>query len=74
MYLIDVLQKRTSSVDLKQHTVDYLTNHTKSFHYTRKVLKELEAQILEEIKELGGNDKLENVVMALSLVESEEHL
>lgn len=69
-----MLQKRTSSIDLKQHIVDYLSNHTKSFHYTRKVLTELEVQIMEEIKALGGNQRLENVVLALSLEESEEHL
>ncbi|OWZ51895.1 geranylgeranyl diphosphate synthase, type III [Cryptococcus neoformans] len=72
--ILNVLQKRTSSTDLKQHIVDYLDNHTKSFHYTRKVLTELEAQIMEEIKVLGGNEKLENVVLALSLEENEEHL
>lgn len=29
---------------------------------------------MEEIKALGGNQRLENVVLALSLEESEEHL
>lgn len=38
------------------------------------MLTELEAQIMEEIKVLGGNEKLENVVLALSLEENEEHL
>lgn len=37
-------------------------------------MTELEAQIMEEIKVLGGNEKLENVVLALSLEENEEHL
>ena len=65
----DVLQKRTTSVSLKQHTVDYLRHTTKSFVYTRKVLVELRGRLDGEIARLGGNKALEKIVEALNVPE-----
>ncbi|WVQ79616.1 hypothetical protein IAT38_001716 [Cryptococcus sp. DSM 104549] len=65
--ILNVLQKKTTSVNLKVHTVEYLRDHTKSFAYTRKVLVELQRQILDEIRDLGGNGPLEKVVVGLSV-------
>ncbi|WVQ76939.1 hypothetical protein IAR50_006618 [Cryptococcus sp. DSM 104548] len=67
--ILNVLQKKTTLPSLKYHVVTYLQNTTRSFEYTRSVLRSLEGQILEEIKELGGNEMLEGVVAALSLEE-----
>jgi len=65
----DVLQKRTTSVSLKKHTVDYLRHTTESFDYTRTVLLELRARLDGEIARLGGNKALEKIVEALNVPE-----
>jgi geranylgeranyl diphosphate synthase type 3 len=44
-----------------------MTERTKSFEYTRKVLRELEGQVYAEIGRLGGNRVLEGIVKGLSL-------
>jgi geranylgeranyl diphosphate synthase type 3 len=46
-----------------------MTDRTKSFEYTRKVLNTLEKQVVDEIKRLGGNPILEAIVKSLSLAE-----
>jgi geranylgeranyl diphosphate synthase type 3 len=63
----DILQKRTDSYSLKSRAVDIMRDRTKSFDYTRGVLRELESQVRDEIKRLGGNKPLEAIVDALSL-------
>jgi geranylgeranyl diphosphate synthase type 3 len=65
--LSDVLQKRTTSYALKKHIVEYLTNHTRSFEYTRGVLDTLYAQIEDEVKSLGGNAALEGIIGLLKV-------
>ena len=62
-----MLQKRTHSVSLKQHTVEYLRTQTQSFEYTRQVLRTIHDQIEDEIRLLGGNKQLEAIVAALDL-------
>jgi len=66
---LDVLQKRTTDNTLKAYTVKIMTDRTKSFEYTRKVLNTLEKQVVDEIKRLGGNPILEAIVKSLSLAE-----
>lgn len=68
----DVLQKRTTNHALKAHTVAYLRNHTKSFEYTRKVLKDIYGQTEDEVKRLGGNKMLEAILHKLGVPEAEE--
>ncbi|WVQ98425.1 hypothetical protein IAU59_005548 [Kwoniella sp. CBS 9459] len=70
--ILNVLQKKTTSVSLKMNTVEYLRNHTRSFDYTRKIIIDLQQQILDEIKDLGGNKPLEKVVAALAISEEED--
>jgi geranylgeranyl diphosphate synthase type 3 len=66
------LQKRTTSLSLKLHTVNHLKNHTKSFTYTRSVLQTIYAQIEEEVKSLGGNELLEKILGMLGVPEEVE--
>ncbi|WWD15635.1 hypothetical protein CI109_100057 [Kwoniella shandongensis] len=72
--ILNVLQKKTTSVSLKIHTVEYLRDHTRTFVYIRHVLVQLQDQIVEEIKALGGNGPLEKVVkgLAVQLEEGDE--
>ncbi|WVF72522.1 hypothetical protein IAT40_007339 [Kwoniella sp. CBS 6097] len=70
--ILNVLQKKTTSVSLKLNTVEYLRHHTRSFDYTRKIIIDLQQQILDEIRDLGGNKPLEKVVAALAVSEEEE--
>lgn len=70
--ILNVLQKRTTDRSLKAYTVKIMTERTKSFEYTRKVLRELEGQVYAEIGRLGGNRVLEGIVKGLSLGEEKE--
>lgn len=60
--VLNVLQQRPSTPTLKIHTIDYLKNHTKSFEYTLSVLDTLENQMRCEIRRLGGNPGLEQLI------------
>ena len=66
------MQKRTTDRSLKAYTVKIMTERTKSFEYTRKVLRTLERQVMDEIVRLGGNKVLEAIVKGLSLGEPQE--
>jgi geranylgeranyl diphosphate synthase type 3 len=44
-----------------------MRDSTKTFEYTRSVLETLESQALSEIERLGSNEKLEKVLLSLSL-------
>jgi geranylgeranyl diphosphate synthase type 3 len=63
----DVLQKRTNSVSVKSHTVEYLRTQTRSFEYTLGVLTTLRRQTMDEIERLGGNKGLEAIMERLSV-------
>ncbi|KAH9032604.1 terpenoid synthase [Lactarius pseudohatsudake] len=65
--LLNVLQKRPESPTLKHHAISYLRDHSKSFEYTREVLRTLEKQVVDEIERLGGNSMLLNVLQALQI-------
>ena len=62
---LDVLQKRPTTPTLKNYTISYLRDHTKSFDYTLGVMDELEAQIRADIMRLGGNPQLEKIIDVL---------
>jgi geranylgeranyl diphosphate synthase type 3 len=64
---LDVLQKRTTNHALKAHTVEYLRSHTKSFDYTRTVMKEIYGQTEAEVQRLGGNKMLEAILHKLGV-------
>lgn len=63
-----ILKQRTMSEDLKLYCVQYMRNETQSFAYTRKVLRELDTYIRNEIEQLGGNEKLLSVLNRLIIV------
>jgi geranylgeranyl diphosphate synthase type 3 len=65
--LLNVLQKRPGTPTLKHHAISYLRDHSKSFEYTREVLKNLEKGVLDEIERLGGNPMLLNVLQTLKI-------
>lgn len=61
----NILRQRTENMDIKKYCVDYLEK-VGSFAYTRKTLRDLEAESYRLIKELGGNPQLESLVKLLS--------
>ncbi|KAF7302585.1 hypothetical protein HMN09_00893000 [Mycena chlorophos] len=58
----DILQKRPKTPTLKIQAISYLDNRTKSFEYTRLVLRKIEGQIRAEMERLGGNEGLKVVM------------
>ena len=67
-----MLQKRTTNHALKAHTVNYLRHHTKSFDYTRNVMREIFGQTEAEVRRLGGNRMLEAILDKLGVPEEPE--
>ncbi|KAI9465206.1 terpenoid synthase [Lactarius psammicola] len=65
--LLNVLQKRPGTPTLKHHAISYLRDHSKSFEYTREVLRILEKRVLDEIERLGGNPMLLSVLQTLQI-------
>ncbi|XP_019405382.1 PREDICTED: geranylgeranyl pyrophosphate synthase isoform X1 [Crocodylus porosus] len=61
----NILRQRTENVDVKTYCVQYLET-VGSFEYTRKTLKELEAEAYRQIELLGGNPELVALVEHLS--------
>jgi geranylgeranyl diphosphate synthase type 3 len=67
--VINVLQKRPESPSTKNYIISHMRDHTKSFEYTRGVLKSLDKQARDEISRLGGNDKLLQLLDKLKIPE-----
>ncbi|KAF8317654.1 terpenoid synthase [Clavulina sp. PMI_390] len=65
--VLNVLQKRPTTPTTKRYIIGYMRDSTGSFEYTRSVLRTLEAQALEEISKLGGNERLEKIVKMFSV-------
>lgn len=61
----NILRQRTENMDVKKYCVDYLEK-VGSFAYTRKTLRELEAEAYALIRGFGGNPQLESLVKLLS--------
>ncbi|KAG6859865.1 hypothetical protein C0995_002697 [Termitomyces sp. Mi166 len=64
--VLNILQKRSETPDLKKHIIEYMRTKTKSFEYTLSVLDKIEVQMREEIRRLGGNVMLDMIVDHLS--------
>ena len=62
-HFVDVLQKRPSTPTMKFYAIEYLRHGTYSFQYSESVLARLDTQ---DIKILGGNEALTNLLDALS--------
>jgi geranylgeranyl diphosphate synthase, type III len=60
--LLDIIRQRPKSPTLKKRALSYMENETKSLEYTREVLHVLQSRIDEEMKTLGGNQKLEKLL------------
>ncbi|TFL01346.1 terpenoid synthase [Pterulicium gracile] len=63
--LLNVLQKRPQTPTLKIHAVSYLRDRTGSFEYTENTLRDLEAEIRECLRGLGGNRGLDKILDTL---------
>ncbi|ORZ00130.1 geranylgeranyl pyrophosphate synthase [Syncephalastrum racemosum] len=66
--LLNILQKRSNSVELKQYALQLL-ERTQTFAYCRQYLADLEARAREEIQVLGGNIMLEKIIDSLTIRE-----
>ncbi|KAH9498404.1 Geranylgeranyl pyrophosphate synthase [Bulinus truncatus] len=67
--VLSILRQRTTDYDVKKYCVQYLEK-VGSFEYTRKVLVELETELLESVKSLGGNPHLSALINELRKIYS----
>ncbi|KAI8141596.1 geranylgeranyl pyrophosphate synthase [Fennellomyces sp. T-0311] len=64
--LLNILKKRSNSLELKQYALQLL-QRTNTFEYCRQFLHNIEQEARHEIKELGGNPKLEKIMDSLNI-------
>ncbi|GAA5862555.1 hypothetical protein JCM1840_004224, partial [Sporobolomyces johnsonii] len=62
-----ILRERPSSPSPKTYAVSYMTTKTRSFAYTRDVLRSLTRQAFEEVERLGGNRGVEEILRRLEV-------
>ena len=67
----DVLRQRPTDDSIKAYAVSYMNDKTRSFEYTREVLKRLEKQARDEIERLGGNVGLSKFLDKMSVPDPE---
>ncbi|GAA6031897.1 hypothetical protein JCM8097_003325 [Rhodosporidiobolus ruineniae] len=70
--ILNILRERPSSPGPKEYAVSYMKSKTRSFAYTRAVLRTLTAQAYAEVARLGGNKGVEAILKKLELEEPEE--
>ncbi|GAA5861307.1 hypothetical protein JCM3774_000202 [Rhodotorula dairenensis] len=70
--ILNILRERPSSPGPKQYAVSYMDSKTKSFAYTREVLRSLTRQAREEVQRLGGNEGVEEILRRLEVPEPDE--
>jgi len=63
--LADTLRARPTTPTLKERTIEYLKNKTKSFDYTLNALASVEFQMRAELERLGGSPRLQKIMDAL---------
>jgi len=63
--VLNVLQKRPTTPTTKRYVVSYMDQRTRSFAYTRAVMRTLDRQARDEIARFGGNKILEEILGAL---------
>lgn len=49
---------------MKKHAVEYMKS-TGSFEYTKKVMEDLKARIVQKVEDLGGNDLVDTILKHL---------
>ncbi|CAO3627858.1 unnamed protein product [Cunninghamella echinulata] len=64
--LLNILKQKSQSVELKQFALQLLEK-TDTFSYCRQFLAKLEDEARQDIKQLGGNRKLEAIMNVLSV-------
>ncbi|GAA5898612.1 hypothetical protein JCM6882_000879 [Rhodosporidiobolus microsporus] len=69
--ILNILRERPSSPGPKTYAVSYMKDKTRSFAYTRQVLRTLTAQAFAEVERLGGNKGVEAILKKLE-VEGED--
>ncbi|GAA5956045.1 hypothetical protein JCM21900_002576 [Sporobolomyces salmonicolor] len=65
--ILNILRERPSSPSPKTYAVSYMTTKTRSFAYTRDVLRSLTRQAFDEVERLGGNRGVEEILKRLEL-------
>ncbi|KAF8608149.1 terpenoid synthase [Ceratobasidium sp. AG-I] len=65
--VMNILQKRPTTPTLKKHVIAYMDTHTKTFEYTREVLRKLDIQTRAEVERLGGNTALTKFIDSMRL-------
>ncbi|GAA5898754.1 hypothetical protein JCM5296_006708 [Sporobolomyces johnsonii] len=65
--ILNILRERPSSPSPKTYAVSYMTTKTRSFAYTRDVLRSLTRQAFEEVERLGGNRGVEEILKRLEV-------
>ncbi|BGP12566.1 hypothetical protein JCM10213_004848 [Rhodosporidiobolus nylandii] len=70
--IMNILRERPSSPGPKTYAVSYMTSKTRSFAYTRAVLRTLTEQAFAEVARLGGNKGVEAILKKLELEEPQE--
>lgn len=66
MQILNIVKQHTTDRDVKKYAVDYM-ERIGTFSYTRKVLAKLERQALKAVEDLGGNEKMVNIIKALAI-------
>ena len=64
--LLSILKQRTEDVDVKRYA-QRLMFEAGSLHYTREKCTDLRREIVEQIRELGGNEPLLKVIEMLDV-------
>jgi geranylgeranyl diphosphate synthase type 3 len=68
----DILKQHTCSDDMKLYCIQYMRDETRSFAYTRAVLRELDLGARREVERLGGNKGLISILDRLRIESGEE--
>ena len=69
---IDILKQHTNSDEIKLYCIQYMRDETRSFAYTRAVLRELDFGARREVERLGGNNGLISILDRLRIDSGEE--
>ncbi|GJQ72952.1 hypothetical protein Trydic_g1594 [Trypoxylus dichotomus] len=67
--IIQILRQRTTKPELKKHCLFLLTQYG-SFEYTQRKMQQLRQEAFEEVKKLGKNSEMEEVLKAMFTVPS----
>lgn len=59
--LLNILRQRTSNIEVKRHAVNWMKS-CGSLAYTRNKLRDLKAECLNIMQDLGGHDQLEELI------------